>query len=308
MLSRVADSLYWMGRYVERVDGVLRVLKINYALSQDNVSDFSWKSALFMSSKDENHSIITENSREILKYIITDKKNPNSVFNMITLARENARGVQDHITKDLWQCLNDFYHVIRSEKLITKIKKEDPISILNDLKKFCLVYYGIVDVTMPRGEGNSFLTIGKMIERSIQTIDILNINFIKKDFDPSKTNTMFWKHLLLSISGYEVYLKTYSSAFNYQNVIDLIVLNTYFPRSLLYSINHLFVYFERLKDEKMTENYNKVEFKIGKLKSFITYTSTEDLNEKNLCSFLKHVRSELYDIETQLNYYYFAHS
>ncbi|MDR3272737.1 MAG: alpha-E domain-containing protein [Flavobacteriaceae bacterium] len=308
MLSRVADSLYWMGRYMERIDGTLRLLQINYALSQDNISDFSWESVLsiFPQYKNDDFTEI-EDSRQVLKYMILDKDNPNSLFNMITFARENARSVQDHITKELWQCLNDFYHAIRNDILAQKIMREDPISLLNDLEKFCLIYYGIIDSTLPRGVGYNFLAIGKMIERSMQMMNILSVNFIENDSDLSKINSIFWKHLLLSISGYEMYLKTYRSAFNYHNVFDLIVLNPSFPRSLFFSINHLYNYFKRLKEESVSENYLKMEFKIGKLKNFIIYTSSKDLEEQTLCSFIIHVKTELNDIGNQLNDYYFAY-
>ncbi|MDR2123092.1 MAG: alpha-E domain-containing protein [Flavobacteriaceae bacterium] len=308
MLSRVADSLCWMGRYVERIDGTIRLLQINYALSQDN-ADFSWETVLsiFSQNPDEKFTAV-QDSRQVLKYMILNKDNPNSLFNMITFARENARSVQDHINKELWQCLNDFYHAIRSEKISYKIKKEDPITLLNDLEKYCLIYYGIINATMYRGSGYSFLAIGKMIERSMQMITVLRVNFVDTDSDFSKINSMFWKHLLLSISGYEIYLKTYRSAFNYRNVIDLIVLNPSFPRSLIYSVGHLVDYFERLKDKTIPDNFLKMKFKMGKLRSYITYTSPEDLEKDVLCSFIQHVKMELNDIGNQLNNYHFVYS
>src|SRR3954471_23151095 len=101
MLSRVADSLYWMSRYLERTDGILRMLKINYASSQDDSNDFTWRPVLkiFSHLDDEDISKIEKNSREVLKFMVVDKENPNSVLNMVTRSRENARSVQDHITK-----------------------------------------------------------------------------------------------------------------------------------------------------------------------------------------------------------------
>src|ERR1700712_5706171 len=115
MLSRVADSLYWMSRYMERTDGVLRMLKINYASSQDDIQEFSWKPVLqIFTNRNENTDALSQQSRAVLQYMVTDRDNPNSVLSMVTFARENARSVQDHITIELWQCLNDFYHTIRS--------------------------------------------------------------------------------------------------------------------------------------------------------------------------------------------------
>jgi len=97
--------------------------------------------------------------------MITGKDNPNSIINIITLARENARSVQDHLTKDLWQCLNEYYHLVHDKRLISSLKKGDPVSVLDELIKQVMLYYGIGEVTMERGEGRSFMNIGKYLER-----------------------------------------------------------------------------------------------------------------------------------------------
>ena len=90
MLSRVADSLYWMSRYIERTDGILRMLKINYASSQDDMHDFSWKPVLriFTYLDEEQVNALANESRAVLQYMVTDKDNPNSVVNIVTHARE----------------------------------------------------------------------------------------------------------------------------------------------------------------------------------------------------------------------------
>src|SRR5579872_4933042 len=167
MLSRVADSLYWMSRYMERTDGILRMLKINYASSQDDIGEFSWKPVLriFSYLEEERAAAVARHSRAVLQYMITDKENANSVLNIVTLARENARSVQDHITKELWQCLNDFYHTIRDQQLVRGIQSDDPVSILDVLIRQGMLYYGITDITMARGEGYAFINIGKFLER-----------------------------------------------------------------------------------------------------------------------------------------------
>jgi uncharacterized alpha-E superfamily protein len=166
MLSRVADSLYWMSRYLERTDGILRMLKINYASSQDDIHEFSWKPVLrtFTYIDEETADNIAYHSRDVLQYMVTDKENTNSVLNIITRARESARSVQDHITKELWQCLNDFYHIVRDEHLVLGIHKDDPVTILDTLIKQGLLYFGIMDITMARGEGFAFINIGKFLE------------------------------------------------------------------------------------------------------------------------------------------------
>jgi len=309
MLSRVADSLYWMSRYIERTDGILRMLKINYASSQDDISEFSWKSALriFTYLEEEPINKFSHQSREVLQYMIADKENPNSVINIITRARENGRSVQDHITKELWQCLNDFYHVIRDEQLSGSLDREDPVTVLDALIKQATLYYGTIDVTMARGEGYAFINIGKFIERATQSADILDVKFSDVDYDISAADTTYWKYLLLSISGYELYLKTYRSGFEARNVVEQVVLNRNFPRSVLYSINQLQRYFMRLKSDRHAESYNKIEFMLGRLKSKVNYSTVDTILEQGLHEYLDEVRKELHEIGVALNQNYFAY-
>lgn len=161
MLSRVADSLYWMSRYMERSDGILRMLKTNYAYSQDDGTDFSWRAVLTILSESSEEQInrISQNNREVLKYLITDKSNRNSVINIVSNARENARAVQDNVTKELWQCLNDYYHLIRSNDLENAIQYDDPISVIDELIKRGLYYYGTTEITLARDGGYYFINL-----------------------------------------------------------------------------------------------------------------------------------------------------
>ncbi|HTL10362.1 MAG TPA: alpha-E domain-containing protein [Chitinophagaceae bacterium] len=310
MLSRVADSLYWMSRYMERADGILRMLKINYASSQDDPHDFSWSPVLqiFTYLEDEQYEVIGTDSRTVLQYMVTDKENPNSVFNIVTKARENARSVQDHITKELWQCLNDFYHTVRDENLVHWLDRDDPVSVLDILIKQGLLYYGTIDITMSRGLGYAFINLGKFIERATQSADILDVKFSDENYDISTADTTYWKYLLMSISGYELYLKTYRSGFEAPNVVELIVLNRDFPRSVLYSINQVMRYFSRLKSDRNAESYQKIEFLIGKLKSKINYSTTDSIFRQDLHKYLEEVKTDLNEIGATLNQHYFAYA
>jgi len=296
---------------MERADGILRMLKINYASSQDDIQEFSWKPVLkiFTFLKEEEAEKLANNTRSVLLFMVTDKDNPNSVLNIVTQARENGRSVQDHITKEMWQCLNDFYHAMRREKLTEQLQKEDPVTVLDSLIKLGLLYFGTTDVTMSRGEGNSFINIGKFLERAIQSADILDIKFNDLNYELDKpADTTYWKYLLMSISGYELYLKTYRSGFEAKNVMEQILLNETFPRSVIYSINHLHRYFERLKNEKNLHNFNQLDFMIGKLRSKVKFSTSGSVINEGLHQFLTETKSSLYQIGNALNQTYFAHS
>jgi len=311
MLSRVADSLFWMSRYMERTDGILRMLKINYASSQDDNQDFSWKPVLkiFTFLNDESANALAFDTRGVLKYMLIGKDNDNSVLNIVTLARENGRSVQDHITKEMWQCINDFYHIMRQDKLADMIQNEDPISTIDHLIKQELLYFGTTDVTMARGEGNSFINIGKFLERAIQSTDILDVKFSDINYELDKiTDTTYWKYLLMSMSGYELYLKTYRSGFEAKNVMEQIVLNEQFPRSVLYSINQLHRYFERLNNDRNQNEFQQIDFMIGKIKSQVKFSTPDSIINDGLHHFLNETKIRLFEIGNQLNQNYFAHA
>jgi len=311
MLSRVADSLYWMSRYMERTDGILRMLKINYASSQDDVQAFSWRPVLkiFTFLEEEQINTLSHDTRGVLQYMVIGKDNPNSVLNMVTLARENGRSVQDHITKEMWQCLNDFYHTVRQEALMEWLQKDDPVTILDMLVKQGILYFGTTDITMARGEGNSFINIGKYLERAIQSADILDVKFSDVNYALDEpTDTSYWKYLLLSISGYELYLKTYRGGFEAQNVVGQVVLNDQFPRSVVYSINRLHRYFERLKNERNLNDFNHIDFMIGKMKSKVRFSTPESLIQEGLHLFLTETKNSLFQIGNSLNQNYFAYT
>ena len=311
MLSRVASSLYWLSRYVERSDGILRMLKINYASSQDTVQEFTWEPVIriFTGSEDEEVKALGNDSRAVLRYMVTGKTNPNSILNIITFARENARGVQEHITKDLWQCLNEYYHAVKDPRLEVRLRREDPIGILDVLIKQVMLYYGTVEITMERGEGRSFMNIGKYLERAIQSIDILDTKFGSINDNPNLlTDTTYWKHLLLSIGGYELYLKTYREGFEAENVLEQVVLNNDFPRSVIYAVNNILRYFERIKNDRNLDDFREMSFLIGKLQSQIKYSSVKTMKDEGLHDFLTHIRANLFGVGYALNEHYFAHS
>lgn len=311
MLSRVADSLYWMSRYMERIDGILRMLKINYAFSQDDIQEFSWMPVLrtFTYIDEERAQDIAHDSRAVLQYMVTDRENSNSVLNIITKARENARSAQDHITKELWQCLNDFYHTMRDEQLVHGLHTDDPVTILDILIKQGLLYFGTMDVTMARGEGYSFINIGKYLERGVQSADILDVKSSILNYDFTRTDTTYWRYLLLSMSGYELYLKTYRSGFDSKNVIEQILLNEDFPRSIIYSVDRLSRYFERLKGERNKEGYRKIDFMIGKILSKVKYSTVESIMlDGGLHDYLNGVKEDLYEVGVALNQNYFAYT
>ena len=311
MLSRVADSLFWMSRYIERTDGILRMLKINYASSQDNMNEFDWSPVLktFTLLDEAETAKMAKDSRAVLQFMVIDKENPNSVVNMVTRSRENARSVQDHITKEVWQCLNEFYHLVREEKLSRSLKVDDPITVLDALIRQGMLYYGTTEITMSRGEGMCFMSIGRYLERAIQSTDILQVKFKDLSIDDERmTDPSFWKYFLMSISGYELYLKNYRSGFEVKNILDQIIFNISFPRSVHYSVYQAQRYFDRLRNERNRESFEKVNFMIGRLRSNIKFSNVDSILSAGLPVYLGNVHHELLSVGNALNQHYFAYS
>lgn len=311
MLSRVADSVFWMARYMERTNGMLRILRTNYISSQDEVKDFNWQTFLLNNSTASHVELqtISTNSVSVLEHLLLDKNNGSSVLNNITRARENARAVQDHITKEVWQCLNDYYHLIRNEQIGWQIKQGDPVSALDSLIHHGMLYHGIVDVTMARGEGFTYLNIGKFLERAILSADMLNIKLTELNYDfqhPGEVPAL--RYLLYSLSGYEYYLKTHRGNFQAEPVLHQIIYNDAFPHSLSYCLKQMLRYFERLETESLPDSYKQMEFLIGKTMNNVRYSSVNTADSEGLKTFLFSIRQDLLGVAAALNLYYFGNS
>ncbi len=312
MLSRIADSQFWMTRYVERTDGILRMLKINFITSLDRsgAGEFSWQPVLkvFALMPDKEVKTFSNRSDDVLRYMITDKDNHNSIRNIIGRARENARGMQDHITKEVWETVNEFYHQVNSPEIEKAIENDEQIMMLSQLLERCLLFYGVAEVTMPRGQGWNYMNLGKFIERSIQTIDILDVKFndISYNLDDA-TDIPYWRNLLLSLSGYELYLKSYKTGLDSQNVVDMALLNTNFPRSVLYCVIRLDRTIRGMTNEN-SEAAQQLQKIIGRVRSMVEYADMRIISEKGLHDFLAEVKNNLYAFSNALTRSYFAYN
>ena len=311
MLSRVADSVFWMARYMERTNGMLRILRTNYISSQDEVKDFDWHTLLrnYSDASPEEVALIGNHSVKVLHHLLLDRNNGSSVINNITRARENARAVQDHITKEVWQCLNDYYHLIRSSEIQAQVKTGDPVTALDTLVHHGMLYHGTVDITMARGEAFNYLNIGKFLERAILSADMLNIKLTEQHYDlVNRVEVTALRYLLYSLSGYELYLKTHRGNFQTDHVLEQVIHNEHFPHSISYCLKQLFRYFERLETESLPESYKQLEFLIGKTMNDVKYTTLKTTDSEGLKQFLLQIRQELFTIAAAFNQYYFGNS
>lgn len=313
MLSRIADSLFWLNRYMERADCLLRVIRTNYILSFDVVdsSDFHWKDiiGMFAIQDEETSRLAGESAAAALHYLIADTKNVNAVKVLFVRARENARGVQDNTTKELWEQVNHLYHLVNQPEIEHKLKDSTAIDVLDKLVKNSILFSGITETTMPRGQGWNFMNLGKFIERSLLTIEIAHAHFRKIDYQLNNPqDILHWKNLLLSLSGYELYLKTYAGGNHNLNLVDQIIMNKNFPRSVFYCFERIKRYLDDIIEETKIEGGDALQKMFGRLHSSVMFADLNKLHNASLQNFLVTTRHELVEFSKQFSRIYFSYS
>ncbi|CAH8282588.1 putative alpha-E superfamily protein [Mariniflexile fucanivorans] len=305
MLSRVANNLIWLDRYMERGNGILSLLKVNFLANQDSPELFSWTPIIKNFTTSENE-FYTEDAIECIYFMVFNIENSNSILNIVTKARENARSVQEHISRELWLCINNYYLYLTDKDLPRRLREEDPVQFLEDLRKHHLIYYGTSDVTQERGPSYYFMSIGKFLERVIQISDFTEFKLMEiGNTSDSLEKSFYWKNLLLSIGGYQLYLKTHKSTFNEDHVIRLVFQEKLFPRSVYYCVNKLSWYITKLIDANELEKTN-LEFLIGKLESTIKYTTIESIKEQGLHNYIESIKQDIRNISMNINSVYLS--
>lgn len=312
MLSRIADSLFWLNRYTERSDSLLRLMHIHYILSLDKSQNtgYRWRTVLYAHSTSDKKTIlgIEHNPAEVLKNLLIDERNENSIKAIVNKARENARGAQDHLTKEVWEVVNGLYHQVNQNSLSSQLHTEHAIKLIDGFARQTALFSGITDNTMSRGLGWNFLNLGKFVERCQQSI-VATRNELKRlgEEEADNNDIWQWRYLLLALSGYEMHLKTYRSGEHRANVLNQVMLNEDFTRSLIYSLIRIKYYLENIM---LIHKEHKADLKhaIGRLYSKVHYMDLHSMDNDALQRFLREVQSELAVFTNQLGQAYFSYS
>lgn len=312
MLSRIADSLFWLSRYMERADGLLRLTSTHYIFSLDkDITGFrSWKPVLevFAATSPNEMETLANDTEGALKKLLIDTTNHNSLKGIVNRARENARGVQDHISKETWGEINQMFHLINQPILLSRLNANDAMEVMDWFTRHCVTYSGLMHITMPRGTGWDFMNLGKYLERSLQTISFLQKQLQLLHQNELETNDiLFWRYLLFSLSGYEIHLKTYKNTNHAYNVMHQVVLNEYFSRSILYSLSHVSNFLDRVTDKEDKEVAN-LRRSFGRTYSKVNYIDLNLLNEESLVQYLDELTNELQQFNTLLGQHFFSYS
>jgi len=311
MLSRIADSLFWLNRYIERSDILLRMVYVHYILSLDKSENGnnSWRAVLELSTSfpDDVIKEIENDTPEVLKQILINESNTNSIKLLVTRARENARGAQDHITKEVWEVVNQMYHQVNQSSLPSKLRTDQAIKVVEGLARSTVLFAGVTDNTMSRGLGWNFMQLGKYVERCLQTIAITNKQLQRNSFEESANDILQWRHLLYSLSGYELHLKTYRSQDHIDNVLHQVLLNESFTRSVLYSLIRISHYVENIMIIHEDRNKNLLRV-LGRMFSKVRYLDLQSMNKTTTQNFLSEIQNDLLSFSNQLAQYYFSYS
>ncbi len=313
MLSRIADSLFWTNRYMERADGMLRCTMTNYILMFDKgvSNNLSWQHILEVFAEVEEDVIddIKFNTESALNILLLDPNNINSLKNILGNARENARGIQDNITKEVWEQINGMYHSINTPQLVDKLKGYDALETVNTFCTESLLYNGVTDTTMPRGLGWSFMNLGRYIERCFITIEVAEKFFSFIDYNLSdEKDILQWRPMLLALSGYELHLKTYRSSSHNENALHQVIFNQNFTRSVLYSLNRISKYLVDVLQENNTEHKDAIIKRFGRLISKVEYMDLDTLNKDNLKDFFEELKISLGDFSDLIGLSFFSYS
>ena len=248
MLSRVADAIYWMSRYVERAENTARFAHVNFTLLLDYPGQSDrrqWLPLVETSGDQENFNQYYDSADEanVIRFLSFDDKNPNSIISSIYSARENGRSIRDTISSDMWEHLNNFYLMVRSHRLESELHNMN--YFYTQVKKQGQLFIGLSEATMSHGEAWNFAKIGRMLERADKTARILDMkNFmstiensesINGGQDSNPYDSILLGAILKSASALEMYRK-HCHRMSYKDVASFLIGNRHFPRSLHYCV------------------------------------------------------------------------
>ena len=178
MLSRVADSLYWINRFIERAENISRFLEVSNAMALDNPSGNAepWL-PLIDANGDRKHfdqNYPSRSSKDVRDFLLLDLDNPNSIVSCISNARENARQIRDVISTEMWEHINDLFWSLQDGEVLCREPDQEQ---LRTIRRGCQLFYGITDVTLSRDQAWLFSRLGRLIERADKTSRILDVKY-----------------------------------------------------------------------------------------------------------------------------------
>ncbi|MEE2935329.1 MAG: alpha-E domain-containing protein [Planctomycetota bacterium] len=241
MLSRVAESIYWMSRQVERAENLARFLEVTHNLILDqpeNLVDV-WEPLVQVTADNEifQQRYGEPTAETVTQFLAFDAEYSNSMLSSLRDARENARGVRESLSSEAFEQFNDFYHFVF--EAAQKPVLESPTEFFDAVRRIAIQWTGVLDSTMPRDLGWHFANVGRLIERADKTSRILDVKYFnllpRVDDVGTAIDDLQWSALLLAISGFEAYRRKHH-LISIDKVVEFFLFNESFPRSILFCV------------------------------------------------------------------------
>lgn len=275
MLARNAESLYWIGRYVERADDTARILNVSvHQLLEDASVDPDHASRQLLSVLG-----IPPNSQseldvwKLTELVAYSKENPSSIVGSINAARENTRGAREVVSTELWECLNMTWNAVPDRQ--RNARRTGPHAFLSFVEERAAMFAGLADSTMSRDDGWLFLVLGRSLERADMVIRLLLSRVADRASSPG------WMTVLRSAGAQDTYLRTYRGALDARRVVQFLLRDTLFPRSVFHALQRAEYCLEQLDRAPTSRRNVKSEALrlIGRARSELEFLRPADLLE-----------------------------
>ena len=294
MLSRVANTFYWMVRYVERADNLARLIDVNRQLlldserlDSDRLSAF-WRPIILSTGDQELYQELynSAGSGDVIRFLTDDKRNPNSITSCVALARENARTVRDQLSDELWEEINSLYLFSRSQEA-SHLIVTDPARYYEDIRRCAETFLGIAASTLSRDEAWEFMDLGRHLERADKTTRFLDIaNYLPKgDDSASPGGGLHWSAILRSCGALGSY-RTSKRKIDARGVVDFLVFSSIFPRSVRFCIERVDISLHRISGTPRGTFSNDAERETGRLLADLNFGTTDDAFDVGLHDYL----------------------
>jgi uncharacterized alpha-E superfamily protein len=300
MLSRVADSLYWMSRYFERADNAARVLEASYSLILNPAkfsTDERWYRAV--TSLAPAAASASVDAQSALFHLAAEPRSASSIVNCIGAARDNARQVREEISSEMWEHLNRLFHEV-SGSTIEMNDDAATMRLVQTVREGSYRFHGITDTTMNHGEGWHFIQLGKYIERACDLCLLLDAYFSCQ----STADDLDWVGLLTSCAAFEAYCKACTADLKPERVAEFILLQPDFPYSVRYSLDRMHQALTLVTDLSFSRKTGKIDRLIGRLRSAVAYVQIGEVMRGNLHKYLTDIMDQCRELHAAVHEVY----
>ncbi|HMX55242.1 MAG TPA: alpha-E domain-containing protein [Leptospiraceae bacterium] len=300
MLSRTADSIYWLNRYIERAENYARFLDVNMQLALDFAEGAQWMPLVETTGDREQflEAYGEANADNVIRFLISDEKNPNSILSCVSIARENARAVREMISTEMWLHINRFYLTL-TESAAPGIQVANYSEFLAWVKDNCALHAGLMDGSLSHTEAWHFGKLGRSVERADKTSRLLDIKYFYllpgAEQVGSEADLIQWQAVLRSASALEMFRREYNRL-TPANVAGFLILDRHFPRSIRFCITEGERSLRELTGGDPQAFRNEAEKRMGSFRSQLEYTEVGDIFRHGLHEYLDLIELRLNEI------------